>query len=571
MSGRIPREFIHQLLNRTDIVELIDSRIPLKKKSGNNYFACCPFHDEKSASFSVSHAKQFYHCFGCGQHGNAIDFLIAYDRLSFPAAVESLAGLAGLPMPENSPHEKKNPAADPDRLALLNKAGAFYRDALRRAPEAIAYLKQRGITGETAQLFGLGFAPPGWETLTEALGTTAALREQLTETGMLIRRDDGRYHDRFRKRIMFPIHDRRGRIVGFGGRVLDKDEPKYLNSPETPFFHKGRELYGLHHVLKTHRDIRRIVIVEGYTDVIMLFQHGVTCAVATLGTATTASHLETLFRHTPEIIFCFDGDKAGRAAATRALQIALPHMEDGRQIRFLFLPEGEDPDTLVRKTGAGPFLQQLAEAIPLSQFFFQSIAAMADLGSLDGRARFATLAIEQLQRVPEGIFRKMMQDELAKRAHTDLPSPTPGTPVRAVAAGRKSFTPSSPLRLAITLLVQEPSLARLIDTALPPLDQPGAELLNALFACLEAHPALSTTGELLEHWRDREDAPVLAKLACLELAVPKEGMEAEFLGAINRLRQLSHEQAITRLLNKAKAAPLTGEEKALLNELISSK
>jgi len=405
MPGRIPKEFIQQLLARTDIIDLIDDRLPLKKKSNNNYFACCPFHDEKSASFSVSRSKQFYHCFGCAAHGNAIDFLIEYDRLTFPEAIESLAKIAGMPIPRTNDTEAK-PAIAPDLYELLEKANNFYQAELRKAPDAINYLKQRGITGEIARDFGIGFAPHGWETLTQALGTTPSLRMQLCEIGMLIQKDDGRCHDRFRQRILFPIHDRRNRIVGFGGRILGDGEPKYLNSPETPLFHKGRELYGLNYVLKAQREIPRILIVEGYMDVIALFQHGIKYAVATLGTATTTNHLEAIFRHTSEIIFCFDGDKAGRMAATRALQTALPLMQDGRTIRFLFLIDGEDPDTLIRKTGTDTFIENITNSMPLSQFFFQTINNEIDTKSLDSRARFASIAISQINTIPDGIFKK---------------------------------------------------------------------------------------------------------------------------------------------------------------------
>ena len=403
----IPREFIQALLTRIEIVDLIDTRIPLRKKSGNNFFACCPFHNEKSASFSVSQNKQFYHCFGCGAHGNAIDFVMQYEHLSFPEAIESLAKQAGMEIPRSSRPTEKT-VSHTELYSLLDDVTNFYQKTLKDEPQAIAYLKSRGLSGEIAKDFSIGYAPQGWDHLLRQLGKTSQLKQQLFDTGMLIKKDEGGFYDRFRERVMFPIHDRRGRIVGFGGRILDKGEPKYLNSPETPIFQKGHELYGLYQALKSNRQLTRALIVEGYMDVIALFQNSITYAVATLGTATTSHHLQRLFRHTSEIIFCFDGDNAGRTAAARALQVTLPLMSDGLQVRFLFLPDGEDPDSLVRKEGKDAFEIRIANALTISNFFFQTIAAQADLSSLDGRARFVKLASEQIDPLPESIFKKMI-------------------------------------------------------------------------------------------------------------------------------------------------------------------
>ncbi len=574
MAAKIPREFIQTLLGRINIIDLISDRgVPLQKKSGSNYFASCPFHTEKSGSFSVSQTKQFYHCFGCGVHGNAIDFLIAYDRLNFPEAVETLARQIGLDIPrEAGSHTPTTPAVSPDLYALMEKISRHYQQALRRHPAAIDYLKQRGLTGEIARQFGLGFAPDSWDNLLRTLGTTPALREQLHTCGMLIKKDDGGYYDRFRDRIQFPIHDRRGRIIGFGGRIIQKGEPKYLNSPETPLFHKGNELYGLYHAQQAHRKLTRILIVEGYMDVIALYQHGVNFAVATLGTATTPGHLQQLFRHTPEIIFCFDGDAAGRTAAWRALTVALPLMTDGRTVRFLFLPDGEDPDTLVRKIGYDAFLQKLATAEPLSQFFFQSLAAQVDMAHLDGRARLASLAMEHMKQIPTGIFQHMMQDELARLTRMDslrhaAPPPTP----RKSAPPKTANRPLSPLRLAITLLTQRPALASTIDEPLPAWEGRGMDLLQKICALLHAQPTLTTAG-LLENFRDTESIyTILAKLASIPLTIPEDGYPAEFQGALRQLHRQQRAQTIEQLIAKAKSAPLNSDEKATLNALIRSK
>ncbi|MFP4181655.1 MAG: DNA primase, partial [Thiohalospira sp.] len=357
MAGRIPQNFIDDLVSRTDIVEVIGERVPLKRK-GREYAACCPFHDERTPSFYVSPEKQFYHCFGCGAHGTALGFLMDYGHLSFPEAVEDLAGRLGLDVPREG-DDGRPPA--PDRTPLyetLAAAADYYRAMLRRhdqARRAADYLKGRGVSGATARDYGLGFAPPGWRNLLPALGGGEETRKRLVEAGLLIERDDGGVHDRFRDRVIFPIHDHRGRPIAFGGRILGDGEPKYLNSPESPVFHKGRELYGLYEARRALRRLDRLLVVEGYMDVIALAGAGVHHAVATLGTATTADHLDRAFRLTGEVVFCFDGDRAGREAAWRALENALPVLRDGRSVRFLFLPEGEDPDTLVRREGGAAF------------------------------------------------------------------------------------------------------------------------------------------------------------------------------------------------------------------------
>lgn len=564
----IPREFIHQLLSRTEIVDLVDSRVPLRKKSSNNYFACCPFHNEKTASFSVSQSKQFYYCFGCGAHGNAIDFLIQFDRLSFPEAINTLANLAGIEVPRESVKSTEARSYN-DLYELLTHVSQFYQTQLRQSPLAIDYLKQRGISGKIAKEFGLGFAPAGWDHVLQTFGKTPAERQQLLDAGMLIKKEDGGYYDRFRERIQFPIQDRRGRVIGFGGRIIDRGEPKYLNSPETPVFQKGHELYGLYQALQINRQLQRALIVEGYMDVIALFQHEITYAVATLGTATTTHHLQRLFRYTSEITFCFDGDQAGRTAAWRALLVTLPIMRDDIQVRFMFLPEGEDPDTLVRKKGKVSFEQDIQNALSLSQFFFQTLSAQADLTNMDGRARFVKLAMEHLKQLPSGIFQQMLLEELAKKARIDVNQLKQPRPPQAKTKQLKARVPSA-LRTAITLLVQQPQLAEHITGALPSLEIPGFPLFTQLVEAIKLN-AILTTGALLEYWRDQADSKLLAKLAQTELMVPEKGTRQEFIGAVQRLQKLEQKQVINRLLAKAAQSELSEADKQLLHELIHNK
>lgn len=566
-TGQIPREFIQLLLSRIDIVDLIDSRVPLRKKSNNNFFACCPFHTEKSASFSVSHTKQFYYCFGCGAHGNAIDFLIQYDRLSFPEAIETLAKHIGIDIPREAQSSSFKPSVDTAFYNLLTQIAQYYQAELRKSPQAIAYLKQRGISGQIAKHFGLGFAPSGWDHVLQTFGTNPLLKKQLSEVGMLIKKEDGGYYDRFRERVMFPIHDRRGRVIGFGGRIIEKGDPKYLNSPETPVFQKGHELYGLYQALETNRQLDRVVIVEGYMDVIALFQHEVTYAVATLGTATTAHHLHRLFRYTTDIIFCFDGDPAGRTAAWRALLVTLPIMRDEAKIRFMFLPDGEDPDSLIRKEGKEAFEKRIQTALTLSAFFFQTLGMQADLTSMDGRARFVKLATEHLNQLPPGIFQQMMFEELAKRARTEIAQLQ--LPKISSPSPQKAHSPSA-LRLAIMLLIQEPTLADAILEPLPALTIPGFTVFAELVEIIKNN-GVATTGAVLEYWRERKEGKLLAKLAHTEHMIPPNGIKNEFLGALQKLKQLAHKQTIDHLLAKAAQGDLSSEEKQHLHEMIHNK
>jgi DNA primase len=583
MAGRIPRQFIDDLVQRVDIVELIDARVPLKK-AGKDYKACCPFHEEKTPSFTVSADKQFYHCFGCGAHGTAIGFLMEYDRLSFPEAVEELARRAGLEVPyEGGRAATPEPQAGPELLELLREAARFYRGQLREHPDAaraVDYLKGRGITGEIAKAFELGFAPDGWDNLLRALGADAARRETLVTAGLAVKKDGGGHYDRFRARVMFPIHDHRGRIVGFGGRVIGAGEPKYLNSPETPLFHKGRELYGLYRARDAIKEANRVLVVEGYMDVVALAQFGIDYAVATLGTATTREHLERLFRHAPEVVFSFDGDRAGREAAWRALEVALPLLHDGRQVSFLFLPEGEDPDTLVRKEGAAAFAARLRAATPLPDYLFQTLVAQVDLARLDGRARLVELARPLLSKLPAGALQELLLARLADLSQLGAEKLT--RLIRAggaVSIARPAVTlpggkePPSAVRMAIAMLLQYPRLAAVVPE-LPELERSelaGLDLWRELAGLLRARPGLNTAA-VLEHFRGHRLEPAVARLVAWQHpALEAGGVEAEFRGALEQLRRAAIKDRTERLLQKEKLSGLNDAERGELARLLADK
>lgn len=420
MPGLIPQSFIDQLIDRVDIIEVIGARVTLKK-AGKSYLGLCPFHNEKTPSFNVVPHKQFYHCFGCGASGNALKFLLEHDRLPFPEAVEALARSAGMEVPrDEDPKAAQQQQKKKVMMSWLDQAAAFYSAQLQShhaRKGAIQYLKRRGLSGAVVEQFQLGLAPPGWQNLLSALNPQQddRLTESLVEVGLVVARDDGKLYDRFRDRIMFPIRDERGRLIGFGGRVMGDDKPKYLNSPETPLFQKSRELYGLYEALNAERHPQRLIVVEGYLDVISLFQYGLTGAVATLGTATSEVHLQKLFRHTQEVVFCFDGDTAGQKAALRALDTALSVATDGRSLRFLMLPSGTDPDSLVRAEGTESFQNRLAAAPSLSDFLLNHWSAQVDLSTLDGRAQLVHLALPQVKRLPsDGILQNLILQKLAE-------------------------------------------------------------------------------------------------------------------------------------------------------------
>ncbi len=593
MSGRIPQSFIDELVARSDIVELIGARVPLKK-AGREFRACCPFHDEKTPSFWVSPDKQFYHCFGCGAHGTALGFLMNYDRLSFPEAVEELAQRAGLEVPrEARPDDARTRDAE-DLAALMARVARHWAEALPRDARARAYVERRGLEPATLERFQIGYAAHSWNDVLRRFGGSPAQREALAACGLVIERegaaprDAERHYDRFRDRLMFPIRDARGRVIAFGGRVIDQGEPKYLNSPETALFHKGRELYGLYELRQTRAPLRRLLVVEGYMDVVRLHQAGIHYAVATLGTATTPEHLKRAFRLVGEIVFAFDGDRAGRAAAWRALNNALPEVREGRQLRFLFLPEGEDPDSLVGREGRAAFESRLDAALPLSEYLVQELAAQVDLGHADGRAKLAESARPLVTKVPEGVFRELLTARVAEVIRMPVerlqslwstgPRAVPGAANRDAGPGRRSTaSPGSRgglMRQAALLLVHHPRIAAELSPAevdgLATLDEPGAAILARLVTDLRDAPC-RTTAQLLERWRDRPEGERWSRLALAECLVRDEAAALpELRTAIARMLDEARRRRIDALLARDADTGLGAEEKAELQRLMAA-
>lgn len=567
MSGRIPEPFIDEVLARTDIVDLVGSRVALKR-GGANYLGLCPFHTEKTPSFTVSPSKQFYHCFGCGAHGTAIRFLMEHDRLDFREAIGELARNAGLELPA----EAEGPAG-PDHSGLyriLAKADGCYQGWLRRhagRERAVAYLKRRGIQGRVAAEYGMGFAPPGWDNLLRALDQP----EPMLEAGLAARRDN-RLYDRFRDRIMFPIRDRRGRVLGFGGRILDQGEPKYLNTPDTPVFHKGREIYGLFEVLERDHRPPRLLVVEGYLDVLALAQAGVEGAVAALGTSIATAQVESLFRSASEVVFCFDGDEAGRSAAWRALENTLPALREGRQASFLFLPEGEDPDSLVGREGTEAFQGRLArEARPLADVLLAQLTTRVDMSSLDGRARLVEDALALLGRLPAQALRRLLLERLSSLAQVSPeylegrldggeaqgpPPPVPG-------GGRRPGMERSAMRVAIGLLIHRPVLANMVSDQgwLETLDSPGADLLRQLLEIARHNPKISTAG-VIQRFQGTEHERAVTRLALWQPAGDTEGQEKEFADSLKHLQALMKRERLQYLSERLTLGQLTTEELA---------
>jgi DNA primase len=563
----IPQDFLQQLLDRTDIVAVIERYVPLKK-AGANYQSRCPFHEEKSPSFTVSPSKQFYHCFGCGAHGTAIRFLMDHAGLPFVEAVKELAGRAGMQVPDDG--SRRPPEEESRRATMFERmdaAATFYRKSLKSGAIAVDYLKNRGLTGETAARFGIGYAPEGWQSLREAMAAGFAdyADPLLMEVGLVIHHEDKRY-DRFRERVMFPIRNERGQVIAFGGRVLGKGEPKYLNSPETPLFHKGRELYGLHEHRRAIQGDNQVVVVEGYMDVVMLDQHGVQNAVATLGTAITSDQAARLLRLADDVVFAFDGDNAGRKAAWRALENSLPQAQDGKRLSFLFLPEGEDPDSYVRAQGADAFRALCEQAMPLSDFLFSELTAQTDLGSQEGQVRLAKLVephIDKLAQAP--LLQRMLRQRLAgltgleapRAARTSLrAAPTPNRP-----RGRAVVQPSA-WQIALQAVLHDPMRARRM-AELPESERPEAVALATVVALLREHPELNTR-DLVEHFRDRPEQ-ALFEHAAAGLLAWDEGydVEADFQGALNNLSAQAG-RAEARELTGRRPSELSPEEKTRL-------
>ncbi len=571
----IPQDFIQQVLDRSDIVAVIERYVPLKK-AGANYQARCPFHNEKTPSFTVSPSKQFYHCFGCGAHGTAITFLMEHAGYGFVDAVKELAGQAGLQVPDDGMRRSPDVESRRDQLfQCMEVAARHYRQALRNADHAIAYLKRRGLSGETAARFGLGYAADDWRGLAQAFARYDD--PLLVEAGLVIEHTDKRY-DRFRDRVMFPIRDERGRVIAFGGRVLGQGEPKYLNSPETPLYHKGRELYGLYEHRRAIQRDDRVVVVEGYMDVVMLDQHGFDHAVATLGTAITPDQVARLLRLANAVIFAFDGDAAGRKAAWRALENCLPQARDGKLLAFLFLPEGEDPDSYVRAQGADAFRRLCDAAMPLSDFLFAELTARVDAGSDEGRVRLATDARPLLARLTEAplLARALRQRLAALTGLTREPGQGASSgmvrprrerapaPARVRAGARPSLW-----RVLLQGVLDDPARARLLGE-LPRGDDADAAALDAVVALLREHPEM-TRALILHHFAGRPELDVLesANAGTLEWSSP-EVAEAEFQGALNGLRALAARTELERLAGRGLAG-LTDEDKARLKALAAGK
>ncbi|MCC8342438.1 DNA primase [Pseudomonas stutzeri] len=637
MAGLIPQSFIDDLLNRSDIVEVVGSRIQLKK-TGKNYSALCPFHKEKTPSFSVSPDKQFYYCFGCGAGGNALGFVMDHDQLDFPQAVEELAKRAGMEVPREDSGRKHKPRqpVDSPLYPLLAAAADYYRQALKSHPTrkaAVEYLKGRGLSGVIARDFGLGFAPPGWDNLMKHLGGDALQQKALIDAGLLIENtENGKRYDRFRDRVMFPIRDSRGRVIAFGGRVLGDDKPKYLNSPETPVFHKGQELYGLYEARQANRDLDEIMVVEGYMDVIALAQQGLRNAVATLGTATSEEHLKRLFRIVPSVLFCFDGDAAGRKAAWRALEATLPNLQDGRRARFLFLPDGEDPDTLVRAEGTDAFRARIQQhSQPLADYFFQQLSDEADPRSLEGKAHLATLAAPLIEKIPGNNLRALMRQRLAEitglngealqhmaAAPVSAPSSTPtyddytyydaspayGEPdhfeppepvqpqPRNGKPGKKEWkkdwkkngqgpdlmprgprTPATvepPALTTLRTLLHHPELAQKVEDVshFAAEDDTYAQLLVALLGTLQKNPKLRSL-QLIARWHGTDQGRLLRALAEKEWLISADNLEQQFFDTINSLAARQRERRLESLLRKARQGELSAEEKDQLRNLLS--
>lgn len=617
MAGLIPQGFIDELLNRIDLVEVVSERVSLKK-SGRNYTACCPFHQEKTPSFSVSPDKQFFYCFGCGAGGNAIGFVMDHDQLDFPEAVETLAQRAGLEVPREQGNRQsqqpRQPAQSP-LYGILQNASDFYCSALSQHParqNAVNYLNRRGINKDIADDFLIGYAPPGWDNLLRELGGDNLKEQYLLEAGLLAENEDsGRRYDRFRDRIIFPIRDSRGRVIGFGGRVLGDDKPKYLNSPETPVFHKGQELYGLYEARQYDRQLKEILVVEGYMDVIALAQQGLRNAVATLGTATTPEHIKRLLRVTSSIVFCFDGDNAGRKAAWRALDSCLEHMKDGVDIRFLFLPDGSDPDDLVRSEGADNFRERIAkQSLDLPAYFFRQLSEDTDLDSTLGKAKLSADAVPLITRIPGEHVKRIMLADLQKLTGLDisLPSQAPVAPAPPVYAPSVPSTPDydyspqpipskqyqprpatkryaapassdkrrvePPIEHAIRTLLLHPKVAKEVAQAkiLADEDDQLHQLLVSMLEYLQKHLAANTNPEMLRlilisRWQSTDHGSYLLSLAQKEWLIEDSNIERQFFDTITKLEAKQIQKQIHNLLEQSKQHPLSSEQKQTLSQL----
>ncbi len=570
MAGLIPQNFIDDLIARSDIVEVINARVPLKRK-GKEFTACCPFHNEKTPSFTVSENKQFYYCFGCHAKGNVIGFLMDYEHLSYVDAIETLAADQHLDVPhEDNALSNKNKEDKQPLYDILKQAAELFQKQLKTSERAIAYLKQRGLSGEIAKQFKIGYAPDGWDFLTSHLGKSKENLDALSKTGLIVHKDNNKFYDRFRDRIIFPITDQRGRIIGFGGRILDQGEPKYLNSPENAVFHKGYELYGLYETKQALRKIDRIIIVEGYMDVVALAQSGINYAVASLGTATTTEQIQKTFRTTHEIVFCYDGDNAGKKAAWRALENTLSVIRDGMVAKFLFLPEKEDPDTMVRKEGKEAFEQRIKNASTLSDFLFDNLKSECDISNNEGKAQLASKANALIQKMHNSIFKDLLIEELASlvglsqqhlesKISSEISSKK--APIQKAEPVRGQQVSNHKTRIAIALLLQNPSLATKykVPDGFKNAFTKGLPLLHHLQETIETNPDISSAA-LLERFRDNEHEKALNKLAVLQTPETEnaDNVEEVYSNIIQRLVIEDRDDYLTHKIQNNE--PLTAEE-----------
>ena len=608
--ARLPQAFIDQVLDRTDIVDVVDRRVKLKK-AGKNYSACCPFHQEKTPSFSVNPEKQFYYCFGCGAGGNALGFIMDYERMEFREAIESLAQAAGIELPPEEADAAPQVDHQKPLYEAMEKATRVYESQLRKHPSrgrVVDYLKQRGLSGEIARDFRLGFAPEGWDNLMTTLSSEEEIGQALT-AGLLIQNDSGRKYDRFRDRVIFPIVNQRGKVIAMGGRVLGDGKPKYLNSPETPLFSKSHELYGLHHIRKFATNLSRIVVVEGYMDVIALAQFGIHYAVATLGTSVGKPHLEMLFRRVDHVVFCFDGDEAGRKAAFRGMEAALPMMEDGRQVKFLFLPEGEDPDSVVRNKGSQHLEHLFDNADPLETFLFDQMAQGIDLNTMDGKARLSKLVAPYINLIPDGVFKTLLFKALADRTDMDVDSlrrlreieksvsaeyestpaadPSEGLsesdapfdyPDGYEAMGGNAHLQGTPLQIepnrsslsrALGLIVLKPSAASAITDDLLP-DQGGTliNLLHEVVRQVRETPELSTAA-LLGYWMGTDEGELLSEAAAKEVIDDEQHISEHLMAILNKLSRDRHITLLRKRAETLKSVAYTDLSNEQKRELVS--
>ncbi|WCP67519.1 DNA primase [Vibrio tubiashii] len=580
MAGHIPRSFIDDLLARLDIVDIIDARVKLKKK-GKNYGACCPFHNEKTPSFSVSQEKQFYHCFGCGVHGNAIDFMMEYERLDFVEAIEELASYLGLEVPreqrQGGSFQSNQPKANSEQKRnlydLMGSIGQFYRDQLKqpKSKVAIDYLKERGLSGQIVQKFGIGYVADEWDLIRKNFGQTPQTQEMLVSGGMLIENDKGNRYDRFRGRVMFPIRDRRGRVIGFGGRVIGDGTPKYLNSPETPIFHKGKELYGLYEVMQAYREPAQILVVEGYMDVVALAQYGVDYSVASLGTSTTGDHIQLLFRQTNTVVCCYDGDRAGKEAAWRALENALQYLKTGNTLKFLFLPDGEDPDSYVRKYGKEAFEEQIEQATPLSSYLFDNLIEIhsLNLGSNEGKSALRAHASALIDKIPDPYFQELLEKLLDERTGFDNRLRQTRKKTSETRPQPHKEIKRTPMREVIALLIQNPSYAEMVPdlSTVRELTVPGLSLFVEVLDYCHQHPNI-TTGQLLERWRNSSHEALLSRLAGWEIPLDEDNQQDIFLDSLDKILAQCVEKQIENLQARERSVGLSTEERRELLALM---